>query len=90
MAGSRWALGSQPLPRAAASGSVRLGGQRENAVCTSYPLVVHFTRDAEGWNGTSPNAQEWFAQNPVERAKIVARLMREAGDVYKRALDERH
>jgi hypothetical protein len=38
----------------------------------------------------SPNAQIWFAQNPVEWAKIVARLMREAGDVYKLALDERH
>jgi hypothetical protein len=53
-------------------------------------LIVHYTRDAEGWSGVSPNIQEWFAQNPVERAKIAARLLREAGEVYKRALDERN
>ena len=50
-------------------------------------LIVRFTKDAEGYNGTSPNAQEWFAQNPVERGNLIARLMREAGEVYKRAFD---
>jgi hypothetical protein len=45
-------------------------------------LIVRFTQDAEEWSGASPNVQEWCAQNPVERAEIVARLMREASEVY--------
>ena len=55
-------------------------------------LIVRFTQDADGYNGTSPNlhtcAHPWFPENPVEQAMIIARLMREAADAYKRALDE--
>jgi hypothetical protein len=52
-------------------------------------LVVRFTRSENAWDGHVPNVEEWVEQNPAVHMKLAARLMREAGEVYKHALDER-
>jgi len=53
-------------------------------------VVIDIWEDDDYHSSVTRDAQEWFAENLVERAKIVARLMREAGEVYKCAFDERH
>lgn len=53
-------------------------------------LVVTFREHPEGgWAEQSDNINGWFAKDPMNRAQIVARLIREAGDIYKEHLDRR-
>jgi hypothetical protein len=66
------------------------------AACTATHkptgIVVTFARDGDGWNGTIKQIDQ-LNQMIAEcgaTAQSLARLMREAGDVYQEALDDRH
>lgn len=52
-------------------------------------LIVEFKQsDDGGWDGTCPNYQEIFKEINQSAANRFARLMREAGDIYKECLDQ--
>lgn len=58
-------------------------------------LVVRFKQTAPGvWDGEGEATPEWQEEarkrmNPADMQRHLARLMREAGDIYKAALDGR-
>lgn len=61
-------------------------------------LVVQFKQaedDPRAWDGSAVNSEAWFAgikdtMPPQDLSKHVARLMREAGEVYQWQLKKRH
>jgi hypothetical protein len=57
-------------------------------------LVVRFVRHGDGWDGQSPNVYEVFAAlkstTPAKHlASTLARLLREAGDIFSEKNHER-
>jgi len=66
------------------------------AACTATHqptgIVITFARDGDAWNGTIKQIDQlnqMIAEGGAT-AQSIARLMREAGDIYQEALDDLH